>query len=410
MNIIPIFTALISFIGIISLSYAVDIKSDVFLAGETIVEGVTDSKSRYGQFREPGVVATNSGRLVVVCQARDHSKWSDRSGQDLVARYSDDQGKSWSNATLLDEQGNDSICPNSVVYDAEKDTLHVLYNVFGWDFTIGHKGYKKLKQEKKLQREGCKQYQVSSHDGGKTWSKPRDISGQIKADGAITVFGSGRGIQLKHKKHKGRLLITGCARHPKWGNHSFYSDDHGQTWQRGDYAPVSPAAKKMNVRNECKAAELPDGRLILNCRSMPYRTRAWSNDGGVTWSAIEPDPELPMASSNAAIISHRHKGVDYLIFAGPVGPGRTNGMVLLSDDGGKTWPHRKMILKETVAYTSLASMQNGQVALAYETEVYHGGSYKHIRLVTFGLDEILGEHDSFPRNRADKNKGTYENP
>lgn len=369
---------------------------DVFLAGETVVGGVPDSLALYGQFREPGIVVTKSGRMIIVCQAREHSAWSDRSGQDLVVRYSDDDGKTWSKTKLLDEQGNYSLCPSTVIYDEEQDTIHLLYNVFCWDYSIGIKGYRKLKEEAAIHREGCKQYQITTTDGFETWTKPREISDQIKADGAIVVFGSGRGIQLKHGMHKGRLLVTGCARFPNWGNQSFYSDDHGETWLCGKYAPVSPEARKMNVRNECKVAELPDGKLVLNCRSMPYRTRAFSDDGGKSWSPITPDFGLPMASCNASIISHTYQGKTFLVYAGPAGPKRTNGMVLVSEDGGDTWPHRKLLLKETVAYTSLASMKNGNIALAYESESYRGGSYKHIRLVTFNLKEIIGQKDAFP--------------
>ena len=360
------------------------------------MDGVPDSRSRYGQFREPGIVVTNSGRLVVVCQAREHSRWSDRSGQDLVARYSDDEGETWSAAILIDAQGDYSICPNSVVYDAETDTLHVLYNVHGWDYSIGAGGYRRLKQDGAIHREASKQYQVRSHDGGHTWSKPREISEQINADGEIVVFGSGRGIQLLNGKHKGRLVITGCARFPQWGNQSFYSDDHGRTWKCGQYAPVGQVAKKMNVRNECKVAELPDGRLLLNCRSTPFRTRATSADGGETWSKIVPDYGLPMPSCNASIIGHWHDGKMYVVYAGPAGPGRSNGMVLVSEDGGATWPHRRLLLPETVAYTSLASLPSGRLALAYESDVYLGGSYKHIRLVLFDLTHILGSRDPFP--------------
>ena len=60
---------------------------DLLIAGETAVVGAAE---RFGQFRIPNIVATNSGALVTICQARNKSRWSDRSGQELVLRASRD--------------------------------------------------------------------------------------------------------------------------------------------------------------------------------------------------------------------------------------------------------------------------------------------------------------------------------
>lgn len=384
---------------------------DIMIAGKTSIEGIPDANTRYGQFREPGMITTKSGRIVILAQARDHSKWSDRSGQDLAVRHSDDNGKTWSKTILAASAENFSICPNAIVYDRDTDQINCLYNLFLWDYKIGNKGRKNLKESGDLEKE-CKQFHIVSKDGGESWSEPREITKMLgNKVGAIAVFGSGRGIQLKHGKHAGRLCIPGGKRWDGWSNLIYYSDDHGKTWETGDAAPVSPEAKKMNVRNECKVAELRDGTLVLNCRSMPFRTRAFSKDGGETWSPIEPDHQLPMASCNASLISHtdRKTKKEVLVFAAPAGPGRLNGVVCISEDGGKTWPHQRILLPETtVAYVSLCSLKDGSIGLAYETEVYHGGSYKHIKLVKFELNDILGRKDNLTGG-IDPNTGTYEN-
>jgi sialidase-1 len=375
---------------------------EAFIAGKTEVAGVENSQQRYGQFREPGLLTLKSGRLVIVTQARDHSKWSDRSGQDLVASYSDDEGKSWSKPVLAAEHGNSSICPNACVYDEITDKIHVLYNLFPWDFNIGHKGYKELKKNGKLKKESCRQFQITSKDGGETWSKPEDVSSMFKAEGAIVVFGSGKGIQLKNGKNKGRLVIPGGPRFPKWGNTAFYSDDHGRTWQSGAIAIKTSESQKMNVRNECKIAEIGN-QLVMNCRSMPFRTAAFSNDAGVSWSEYKVCKDLPMASTNAALITVNHNGKDYLAFACAAGPGRLNGMLCLSDDAGKTWQHRKLVAPGTFAYCSMSQLKNGKIGLVYETEVYHGGSYKNLKFMTVDPDDVLGVKDQFPKDRKDPN-------
>jgi len=379
----------------------------VFEAGVTEVEGIVDSKSRYGQFREPGIIKTNSGRLVIVIQARDHSKWSDRSGQDLVVRYSDDNGNTWSPTKLAVAHDNFSICPQACVYDSITNEIHILYNVHEWDFKIGIKGFKDLKKSGKIKGDNSRQFHISSKDGGENWSSPRDISSTIKSDKSVTVFGSGRGIQLKHGPHRGRLIIPGGIRVPKWGNVAFISDDHGENWRIGQAAPRAKGVK--GVRNECKIAEMLDGTLMLNCRTMPYRTVAYSKDGGESWSELSYEKNQPMASCNAALISHQEDNKNYMVFAAHAGPGRKNGMVMLSEDGGKSWPHRRIIAVDTVAYPSLCTMSDGRIALVYESEVYHGGSYKDLKLIRFSIGDIFGHTDDFPSDKKDPNAGTYKN-
>ncbi|PHR92048.1 MAG: hypothetical protein COA78_33775 [Blastopirellula sp.] len=186
--------------------------TDIMIAGGTSVAGVSDSKTRYGQFREPGMIVTQNGRIVILAQARDHSGWSDRSGQDLVVRYSDDYGRTWSKVGIAASTGDFSLCPNAIVYDNDTDQIHCLYNLFLWDFNLGSKGRSELVKSGDLEKE-CKQFHIVSKDGGETWSEPHEITEMLGNNvGAIAVFGSGRGIQLKHGKHAGRLCIPGGKR------------------------------------------------------------------------------------------------------------------------------------------------------------------------------------------------------
>jgi len=48
---------------------------------------------QYQSYREPVTVITKSGRIVVGVHAGNRLSWPERSGQDLVIRYTDDQGK-----------------------------------------------------------------------------------------------------------------------------------------------------------------------------------------------------------------------------------------------------------------------------------------------------------------------------
>ena len=107
----------------------------VFVAGAEDIEGVENAAQKYPQYREQNVVVTNNGTVVVICQGRNKSRWSDRSGQDLVVKSSRDSGRTWSEGRLVATHGLKSICPNAAVYDRQTNRIHVLYNLFTWDYT-----------------------------------------------------------------------------------------------------------------------------------------------------------------------------------------------------------------------------------------------------------------------------------
>ena len=128
----------------------------MFVAGSEDIEGVVNAAEKYPQYREQNVVVTNEGKVVVICQGRNKSRWSDRSGQDLAAKVSADNGKTWSKGRLVATHGLKSICPNAAVHDRETNRIHVLYNLFAWDYTSVPKDVKS-----ELGDLYCRQYVVT---------------------------------------------------------------------------------------------------------------------------------------------------------------------------------------------------------------------------------------------------------
>ncbi len=348
----------------------------LLVAEETPVRGVERSPACYAQFREQNVLVTNAGRIVVVAQGREKSGWSDRSGQDLVCRCSDDHGDTWSDTVLVASTGDHSICPNAAVHDRDTDAIHVLYNVFLWDFHDAE-------SRKAMNGRECRQFQVTSTDGGETWSAPRELTEMLGSERHTTVFGSGEGIQLRHGTRAGRLVVPGGFQH-RWGNRMFTSDDHGETWQVREIAPRD-RVEELNVRLENKVAELSDGTLVLNARHTPERVRAFSADGGESWTAEEVDPALAAVSCNGALLCVQDEsGRDVLLCSVPVGPRRTHGTVYASLDGGRTWPHSKTLVEGEFAYSSLVSLGDGRLGLVYEAR-----GHRDIVLMRFTLSRIL---------------------
>jgi sialidase-1 len=375
----------------------VPVFSNVFIAGQE--EVLDDNGNNYFQFREQNIIVTNSGKLVVIVQGRDKSNWSDRSGQDLVAKISEDNGASWSKPIVMVRDGSKSICPNASVYDKETGRIISLYSVFQWPYTDA---------ESRKTWEGLKnrQYYVYSDDDGQSWSEPVEITEIVKNDTVTQVFGSGEGIQLKHGPNRGRLVVPGGDfTPPNKRVFAWYSDDHGETWQSSEIVP-NPHDRLTPCENAI--AELSNGTLLMNERNsgLGQRWKSISNDGGLTWEPFEPIPDLPSISCNASIIPVEYNGDEVILYAGPVGPNadvvntveeygerklksperRSNGVVFASFDGGLTWPFRKLVVADQFAYSSLMELPDNTIGLFYETN-----HHKDIRLVKFSLDWLFEE-------------------
>lgn len=380
-------------INLVVVSQRIPQTFDVFNVNNSQISG--ENNEPYFQFREQNVIVTNSGKTVVVTQARNKSNWSDRSGEDLWCKISNDYGNTWSNPNFVAGHGEFSIVPNATVYDGIKNRITVLYNVFTWDYTDA--------PSRKTVKQKNKQYKVYSDDEGLTWTAPKNISHMMKVQNVPVIFGSGEGIQLRYGKHKGRLIIPGGDFSVKTKRlFNFYSDDGGLTWKTSEDVP-NPDNKFLPVENSI--AEMKDGTLILNERSNEgYRRQAYSYDQGENWTQIQDQLQLPDVSCNASIINIDYKGKEILLYAGPVGTNvnctngaeykekrnvikRMNGTIFASFDQGKTWPFRKLIVPDKFAYSSLTKLTDESIGLFYEAD-----SHKNINLIKFSLEWLFSNN------------------
>jgi sialidase-1 len=344
-------------------------EADVFQAG---VEG-------YHTYRIPALVTTKSGTLLAICEGRKTGR-GDHGDLDLVQKRSTDGGKTWGPLELVHEEGGQAKvtignpCP---VVDQDTGIIWMPFN-----------------------RDNDRVFVLSSSDDGRSWSKPREITSDAKkGDWTWYATGPGNGIQLTRGKYKGRLVIP-CD-HRVGGNpldkegwdqagrsHVIYSDDHGQTWKLGGATDFG--------MNECAAAELTDGTLMLNSRS--YRGKACrgvslSKDGGATWEPTYDDPTLVESVCQASLI--RYSWPDearfpngLLVFSNPAVPrGRNHLTVRLSEDDGKTWPHSRLICEGSSAYSSLAVLPGGEIGLLYERD-----DYKRIVLARLTPEWVKARH------------------
>lgn len=353
---------------------------------------------RYKNYREPVVVKTKSGKLILGLQAGNRLSWPERSGQDLAIRISSDQGRTWGPIIVAAEAGNYSCQCHGLVYDEEKNRLLFLYTTYNWDYTAVGKGrgtkataplYKEIAASKKP---FVTTFLVASNDEGLTWSKPRDITKQV---GTQAHFGASEGRQLTLGKHKGRLLLAGSRMDldPKGlvtKKHAgvWRSDDHGQTWTLAEIPMNAKINTPRNASSEARITELADGTLLYNQRTRGTgRHLSWSKDGGETWTPTRRADELLATQCNGSLLTLRDadgKLTNTVLFSIPSPGGRSNGLLYLSQDGGKTWPITKNVAKGYFAYSALIQLDTDSVGLFYEAN-----HYKDIHLLTLPLQTLL---------------------
>lgn len=377
-------------------------KIDLFRAGE----------GGYFMYRIPGVVVTGRGTILAYCEARTGQ--GDWTRQDVLLRRSTDGGRTWSDPRKMAVAPPD-LAPNPVavaqhlgehgamtahnavaIVDEQPGVVHFIY----------HLQYARV-------------FYLRSDDDGQTWSQPREITGTIagfrdRYDWKVVGNGCGHAIQLREGPHRGRLVLavwlsvgTGGHAHRPSDLAAIYSDDRGQTWQRGDFIARSgdAAASGEPILNpsETMLVELSGGRVLANIRSESQRHRrllSVSPDGATGWSTPAFQEELlePICMASMIRLADGRllfSNPDNLLVRGKPGqPGRNrdraNLTVKLSADQGRTWPLACVIDPGPSGYSDLAAAPDGSVVCFYERGAIEGNHYftAALTLVRVPLDKL----------------------
>lgn len=349
----------------------------------------------YLMYRIPGIVSTPSGRVIAYYEAREGK--GDWTKQDIYARTSDDRGASWSERKLLiggrDDETLHNVC---MIVDRVRNAIHLIW----------HKNYRQCF------------YQVS-RDDGETWSDPRDITAVFERfreeyDWNVIASGPGHGIQLRN----GRLLVPvwlskGGESHRPSVVSVIYSDDGGQTWERGEIVAESDWFK---MPNETTAVQLADGDVVLNMRhesDVHCRAVVRSRDGATGWSEPALERELPDPICHASLlrlVGGGNAGGDAVLFSNCAFDGGTNLRKKLwrdgkteyywgsqaridltvrkSDDDCATWTHSRL-LEPYAGYSDLAASPDGKtIYCLYERDWVDNvcSNTKHMTVAVFDID------------------------
>lgn len=342
----------------------------------------------FPNYRIPALTVTNDGTLLASYDGRPTG--GDAPGPNsILQRVSHDGGETWEEQTVVHAgtPGADKVGYSDPSYVVDRETGHIFnFHVKSYD-----QGFIGSRPGVDPDDRNVLHAEVSvSTDDGRTWEH-RTITADVTPDLSwrSRFAASGQGIQLKYGPHAGRLIqqytiINGSG---TFQAVSVYSDDHGQTWQAGE--PVGTGM------DENKTVELSDGRVMLNSRDSAgskFRKVAISEDGGVTYGEVRIDTELPDPTNNASIVRafpNAEEGsarAKVLLFSNANSQtSRSNGTVRASCDDGENWPiARAFAPGEGTAYSTLATLPDGNVGLLYEP------SHASIRYAEFNLAWLEG--------------------
>jgi sialidase-1 len=324
-------------------------------------------------------VTTGKGTVLAFAEGRKNN-CGDAGDIDLVLKRSGDGGKTWGPLQVV---WNDSTntCGNPTPVVDEKTGAVILLST--WNIGEDHEKAIKDRTGKDTRRV----FVLSSADDGRTWTTPKEITGDVKPDNwTWYATGPGRGIQINKGKHKDRLVIP--CNHVEAGtrnsySHVIYSDDHGNSWKLGGIAQDST--------NESTVAELSNGNLMLNMRNTGkprYRQIAVSKNAGKKWKAQPADTTLAEPVCEGNLIRYVFPGrKECLVFSNPASTtARVALTVRISYDDGKTWPVKKLLYEGPSAYSCLTVLPDGNLGCLYEAGVKR--PYEGIVLDEIAIDDF----------------------
>ena len=326
----------------------------------------------FKSIRIPAVVASKGGMLLAFAEGRAANV--DQANNKIVQKRSSDGGKTWGKLAILVDGGKNAMNNPCAVVDRGSGRLLLMYQSYPARLTEQsrdlHGGY--------VGDQVVRAWLITSDDDGASWSKPREITTQVKRAKATTVTsGPGIGIQLRHGKHAGRILFPfSDGPYGLWNIYAAYSDDGGRTWAMGDDAPGNliddgKGGKISNV-DEAQFVELGDGSIRFNVRrwgGKPLRKTCVSTDGGATWSKIQDVPEQADPNCMGSIFRYTDPADgsrSRILYCGPQSTRRENGAVFLSYDEGKTWLVKRVLSSGGFAYSCLTALPDGVIGCLYE--------------------------------------------
>ncbi|WP_055549969.1 sialidase family protein [Streptomyces sp. NBRC 110028] len=332
----------------------------------------------YFCFRIPAIVTSKDGTLLAFAEGRKDN-CGDAGDIDLVLKRSTDGGRTWGPLQVINEGGGDTHGNPAPVVDTRTGRI-----LLASTYNTGRDDSQSC--EVPCDRTPHLQY---SDDDGATWSAPRDLSSTLLPPTWNSWYATGpvHGIQLRHGRHRGRLLFTvNTESHDGTritANHAAlaYSDDGGRRWRIGavDSYPTAQDGTFRQKPSEMTLVERADGSVYVNGREqdgtdLGHRDYAVSRDGGESFAApFRTIPGLSTPMVQGSVLRLRAPGRDgpgRLLFSAPADPDRRRTMMIRSSwDEARGWEgtdRGKVVTTDWSGYSDMALIAPGTVGLMYE--------------------------------------------
>jgi sialidase-1 len=354
----------------------------------------------YKSFRIPAIISLKNGSLLAFAEGRVNGS-GDFGDVNIVMKRSSDKGKTWSaTQTIVDFNALQAGNPAPVVDMADpaypNGRIFLFYNTGN-----NHEG--EVRKGKGLREV----WYITSVDGGATWSNSVNITTQVHRPKQFQINSAynfpddwrsyantpGHAIQLNKGINKGRMYVIGnhSAGNPQerftdYDVHGFYTDDHGKTFHLSENLAVPGS-------NEVMAAELSDGKLMINARNQKGDIRcrivAVSKSGGQKWDTVYYDHRLADPVCQGSILSVQLKKDKYiLLVCNDNDENRRDNLTLrVSIDDGKNWMKEFVIDKSAesykgdfTAYSDLVQLNKNEIGVLYEFDGYKQIVFKIVNI------------------------------
>ncbi len=338
-------------------------------------------------YRIPAITVTKDGkRLVTLTDDRKHHNTDLPSHCYLVAQYSEDNGRTWSDpvtvAGTAETGGNYGHGDASIVTNRDNGEIVGIMTSAG---TYGHGFFAGTAAEPPRWKT------ITSRDGGLTWETPVDHTDDLFGANCSNPYtntwksgfsGSGAALQ----KRDGTLVSSFVNRQADNSQHFhfFMSKDGGKSWYVSGTSGTSGA-------DEPKTLERNNGDLAISVRASGYNYYNYTSNDGETWHNPSQTRFTTGISGNAC-------DGEYMVWCStvegnpwdiafqtlPNSGSRQNVSIALSTDEGTTFGTPKTICPVGSAYSAAVVLPDGTLGVYYEENGVFGGFT--MRFVRFSLD------------------------
>ena len=338
-------------------------------------------------YRIPAITVTKDGkRLVTLTDDRKQHNSDLPSHCYLVAQYSEDNGRTWSDpvtvAGTAERGGNYGHGDASIVTNRENGEIVGIMTSAG---TYGHGFFAGTAAEPPRWKT------ITSRDGGLTWETPvdhtDDLFGANCSNPKTNTWKSGfSGSGAALQKRDGTLVSSFVNRQADNSQHFYFfmSKDGGQNWYVSGTSGTSGA-------DEPKTLERNNGDLAISVRASGYNYYNYTSNDGETW-------HLPSQTRFTSGISGNACDGEYMVWCStvegnpwdiafqtlPNSSSRQNVSIALSTDEGATFGTPKTICPIGSAYSAAVVLPDGTLGVYYEENGVFGGFT--MRFVRFSLD------------------------